>query len=350
MTAQGPYKLDLDTNKKNVFVTQLNEREDEDDATVYPVVQESGDKLIQTGINTLQRTLLLKKEVEVESVQTELEAKRHEFKQRMEACAQRQVEVQKRQQRMKDRTAKFEKFIKENEAKRKRAIQKYQAEVKLKEQKQDEFDILCEQMEELEQRQKYLENKVVQHRKYEEYLLRVTDAMPEDYLASADDKVKGLMMRHRTLSDSNKSIVDNLVAMTDELEDLKLEIDSLMSEHNKEKISINSEIANFQKQQERLQEQNKQMEQAFIANKGDLLAKRRDLGITFMAIDNIAEMCRKEWDPTLEKMSLELKLTRIRDHLNDREDVAKMAQPSEFGDAGRTGSSNLYKGSRVRMK
>ncbi|KAK7485005.1 hypothetical protein BaRGS_00023783, partial [Batillaria attramentaria] len=38
--------------------------EDEDDTTAFPVVKESGDKLIETGINTLQRTLLLKKEVE----------------------------------------------------------------------------------------------------------------------------------------------------------------------------------------------------------------------------------------------------------------------------------------------
>jgi len=75
-------------------------REDEDDITAFPVVKESGDKLIETGINTLQRTLLLKKEVEVDRVQAELEAKRHEFRQRMEDCAKRQIEIQKRQQKV----------------------------------------------------------------------------------------------------------------------------------------------------------------------------------------------------------------------------------------------------------
>lgn len=75
-------------------------REDEDDITAFPVVKETGDKLIETGINTLQRTLLLKKEVEVDRVQAELEAKRHEFKERMEACAQRQIEIQKKQQKV----------------------------------------------------------------------------------------------------------------------------------------------------------------------------------------------------------------------------------------------------------
>ena len=43
---------------------------------------------------------------------------------------------------MKDRVSKFETFLKENELKRRRAIQKYQTEVKLKEQKTKELDQL----------------------------------------------------------------------------------------------------------------------------------------------------------------------------------------------------------------
>jgi len=41
---------------------------------------------------------------------------------------------------MKDRVTRFEKFISENESKRRRAIQKYQMEVKLKEQKTRELE------------------------------------------------------------------------------------------------------------------------------------------------------------------------------------------------------------------
>lgn len=41
-------------------------RDDEDEnVKVFPVVEESAGKLLDTGINTLQKTLLLKKEVEV---------------------------------------------------------------------------------------------------------------------------------------------------------------------------------------------------------------------------------------------------------------------------------------------
>ena len=42
---------------------------------------------------------------------------------------------------MKERVSKFDKFIKENEAKRRRAIQKYQTELRLKEQKTKEHEV-----------------------------------------------------------------------------------------------------------------------------------------------------------------------------------------------------------------
>ena len=64
---------------------------------------------------------------------------------------------------MKDRVSKFEKFIQENEAKRRRAIQKYQQEVKIREQKTSEYELLLQQLEELKAR--YLLHTAVQDSK-----------------------------------------------------------------------------------------------------------------------------------------------------------------------------------------
>ena len=76
-------------------------RDDEDeDIVAFPVVKESASKLLETGNNTLQKTLLLKKEVEVDHVHEQLLRKRAEFKQRMEECAEAQIEIQKKQQKV----------------------------------------------------------------------------------------------------------------------------------------------------------------------------------------------------------------------------------------------------------
>lgn len=55
-------------------------------------------------------------------------------------------------QQIRERVNKFEKFIEENDAKRRRAIQKYQTELKLKNQKNGELDVLTIELEQLKSR------------------------------------------------------------------------------------------------------------------------------------------------------------------------------------------------------
>nr|XP_022329407.1 coiled-coil domain-containing protein 42 homolog [Crassostrea virginica] len=347
MDENDRFKLQLDDQKKNIFVTQLHDRDDEDhDVSAFPVVKETGGQLLETGINTFQKTLLLKKEVEVAKVDAELERCRQQFRQKMEELQQRKLSVQKKRQMMNNKVAKFDKFIKDNDAKRRRAIQKYQIEVLLKEQKQTEYEQLCEQLAKLKKRKSYLEKKVNQYKRFEEYLLRVIDIMPEDYIQD-DDKIKGLMMRHTTLSESNKDLVDNLVHMGDEIEHLKKELDDMKTEHDKRKVSINSHLAKLQNLQDRQQDSNKQEEQQFSSNQGDMRKRRTELGVILMAIDNIAEKCLKRLDPVLEEMTLEEKLQKIGAYLQEREDVAQMAAPS--GSTIVRGSAEVHK-SKVKKK
>ena len=53
---------------------------------------------------------------------------------------------------IRDRVGKFEKFIQENDAKRRRAIQKYQTELKLKESKTTEANALSNELDALRSR------------------------------------------------------------------------------------------------------------------------------------------------------------------------------------------------------
>ncbi|BFZ07681.1 hypothetical protein BsWGS_10720 [Bradybaena similaris] len=328
MAAPAVYKLELEDQKRRVFVTQLHDREDEDDAIFYPVVTESGDRLIETGVNTLQRTLLLKKEVEVDRVNAELEAKRNEFKQRMETCVQRQAEVRNKQQQMKDRVEKFEKFIQENDTKRRRAIQKYQQEVKIKEQKTLEFISLCEQLRHFKTRHQALQAKLKQYKVYEEYLQNVIDAMPEDYLPPTEDKIKGLMMRYRTLSDSNKHLINNLDAMADGLEECKIALEMMNQEHQKSRLANTSQILHFQEKLEHAKDQNEQQEQNFVVSKGEKRAKRTEIGVIFMALDNIYDKCRRLMDQPPDKTDWNQKLSHIQEYVKEKESILDMVQNS----------------------
>lgn len=64
---------------------------------------QSASKLLDTGLNTVQSTLLLKKQVEVEKVQEDLDIKRRQFAERMAACKAKEEELKKKQAQVKEK-------------------------------------------------------------------------------------------------------------------------------------------------------------------------------------------------------------------------------------------------------
>lgn len=65
-----------------------------------PLLQ-TADKLLDSGLKTLQSTLLLKKQVEVEKVHEDLEIKRLQFAERMRICQEKEEELKKKQLQVK---------------------------------------------------------------------------------------------------------------------------------------------------------------------------------------------------------------------------------------------------------
>lgn len=137
-------------------------------------------------MNTLQKTLVLKKQAELDEVDKQLAFKQQEFKSCLEALAQRRSQQEKKQQQVtwnhpklqhknegvdfchwqhpktvflwglftqtKERAIKFEKFVAENEVKRRRALKKYEAAREQNISKQREIEDLTEQLKQLRAR------------------------------------------------------------------------------------------------------------------------------------------------------------------------------------------------------
>lgn len=82
--ASNPYHLDIRDLKENIFVTQLNESDEDSNIRRFPIVKESADGLLKSGINTLQKTSMLRQAVAMEDVDKELAEKRENFGKRME--------------------------------------------------------------------------------------------------------------------------------------------------------------------------------------------------------------------------------------------------------------------------
>lgn len=65
--------------------------------TLHANVQ-SSNRILKTGVNTLQRTLVLKTQVQLDDVNRQLTQKRLEFKDRMHALEQRRAALQEKQE------------------------------------------------------------------------------------------------------------------------------------------------------------------------------------------------------------------------------------------------------------
>ncbi|XP_015770824.1 PREDICTED: coiled-coil domain-containing protein 42 homolog isoform X2 [Acropora digitifera] len=310
MAAVGSYRLELEPQKKNVFVTQLSREEEDDGNEVrkFPIVEESAGKLLDTGFNTVQSTLLLKKQVEVEKVQEDLDIKRQQFAERMAACKRKEEELKKKQTQIRGRVERFEKFIEENDAKRRRAIQKYQTELKLKNQKNRELDVLSTELGQLKARNAALQAKLAKCSVYEQFLMKVLDQLPEDYLEANDAMLMGIMMRFRTLSATNQSLVQMLVDTSDQVEDEQQKLQDINQEHTQSVLLMNSELAVLQEKLEETLQKKEKLDQFLANSKGVFRQQSELLGCIKMSIDNIAEKCQRLRTIPLETLDIDSKL------------------------------------------
>ncbi|XP_074631632.1 coiled-coil domain-containing protein 42 homolog [Acropora palmata] len=335
MAAVGSYRLELEPQKKNVFVTQL--REDEDDGNEvrkFPIVEESAGKLLDTGFNTVQSTLLLKKQVEVEKVQEDLDVKRQQFAERMAACKRKEEELKKKQTQIRGRVERFEKFIEENDAKRRRAIQKYQTELKLKNQKNRELDVLSTELGQLKARNAALQAKLAKCSFYEQFLMKVLDQLPEDYLEANDAMLMGIMMRFRTLSATNQSLVQMLVDTSDQVEAEQQKLQDINQEHTQSVLLMNSELAVLQKKLEETLQKKEKLDQFLANSKGVFRQQSELLGCIKMSIDNIAEKCQRLRSIPLETLDIDSKLKVIQEHILEHTDIVKLARLSDSASSG----------------
>ncbi|XP_028981596.2 coiled-coil domain-containing protein 42 homolog isoform X2 [Esox lucius] len=317
--------LKVENRMKNIFVTQfLETRDEEENVNHIPVITETASRVLETGVNTLQRTLVLKKQVEVDEVDRQLAKKQQEFKVHMHALAQRRAELELKQQAMNDRAKKFEKFVEDNEVKRHRSLRKYQAARKHNDLKQKEKEQLTEQLEKLQTRQQYLKDRVTKYKMYEDYMMNILDFLPENYLEyGADSLVMPIIRRHETLSLTHQDLVERLGQLVGELEQGQRSLESLKQEHNTNKLMMNRQLSELQTQWDRAKEKNKQTEMNLLMHQGQSRDQVEEVGSLLIAVKNLAEQCYLQHYGPLEKIDM---LTMMdMEYILERTDIEKRA-------------------------
>lgn len=226
---------------------------------------------------------------------------------------------------------KFEKFLKDNDAKRSRANKKAQDEVRQREGKEAEISGLEGDLERLTAAKEKIKSALERSGRYDKYLEMVAESSDEF------PEVNDLLMRHETLTAANLDLLENVKEHTDAVEATRAEMAAYIKEKQNSILVGNSEIAELQKKLEAYTRSVEHLEQ-ILAEKGDFSkGKVRQLGEINMAINNLYSFARIRHPPDNETLMGKLVATGMR--IVDLQDIVAKAPATVVSRAPVTSSS-----------
>ncbi|KAK2826078.1 hypothetical protein Q5P01_020292 [Channa striata] len=322
-------KLKVENRIRNIFVTQSEGTRHREDKNVnnIPVVTETSSRVLETGVNTLQKTLVLKKQGELDEVDKQLTLKRQEFKSKIEDLAQRRSELEIKQQQTRERVMKFEKFVAENEIKRRQALKKYETARDQNILKQKEIQELTEQLKQLRTRQQVLKERIAKYKIYEVYLMKTLYYLPGINLDSGSESlVMPIIRRHDTLSTTKQELLQHLGDLEEEMEQSQKQLQTMRQEHSIKKLMANKELSELQSELETIKEKNNQAEVNLLLEQGVSREKVEEVGQLLMAINNLAELCYLPAYGPLENMNVLTMMDMVKEYILDKADTERRAR------------------------
>ncbi|KAB5562124.1 hypothetical protein PHYPO_G00014390 [Pangasianodon hypophthalmus] len=343
------FQLKVENRLENIFVTQLEDhgvphsRAEGENVNHIPVITESSNRILKTGVNTLQRTLVLKTQVQLDEVNRQLMQKRLEFKDRMQALEQRRAALLEKQEETKESAMRFERFVEENEVKRRRALKKYQLEKKENELREEEKSKLYKELEQLQIRHQQLKERVVKYKIYEEYMMKILDLLPEAYSEYGSDSLAmPIIRRYETLSITQQDLLQRLTSLAEELDRGRCKLDSLKLEHSTSRFMSNKELSELQTQWDQIREKNKQLKMNLYIQHDQSRDQIEETGCLLLAVKNLAQQCHLQHYGPLQEMDSLTMMDMIKEFILEMVDTERRAL--QMTDS----SSELMKRSRHR--
>ncbi|KAF0719267.1 Aste57867_1153 [Aphanomyces stellatus] len=276
--------MDDPSNQSSTFLTETKVVRGHD----YPTKELAEIEPLVSGVSLMsQSTLLLKKRKELREINDALEFMKEEYAQRVENCAERQREFERKQEEMREQVSKFEKFIKENDSKRTRAELKAKAEHRSAEQNDVRKKQLVAQLEKDVASRDSLEKRRAQLLKYRTYLESAVEASEQEYEEIAD-----ILNRYATLVDANNDLKVQVQSAESQIDRLRQDLRTFKTEMENTILVQNSEIHGHQQQLEKIRGETFQLD--LDRGKDDRISndRSRESGQIVLAIKNLYNRCR----------------------------------------------------------
>ncbi|XP_038060781.1 coiled-coil domain-containing protein 42 homolog [Patiria miniata] len=232
-------------------------------------------------------TRLLEKRREMSEVEQALGAQKEEFQMKMESLQQRREELERKEFQLKESLLKFDKFLKENDSKRARAIKKAHDERDLRRAKEREILRLLEEKKDLQGSKDKLLGRLNKHKIYHGYLERTLEAAEEFH------EIREIIARYETLVATHTDLLDKSHKTQDAVEREKASLVKFTEEKNNEILHYNNKLAKLQTRLDRAQSEAVKWESQWTHIKNTAAKKTLLLGRIKMATHNLFQLVNK---------------------------------------------------------
>ncbi|KAM9329088.1 cilia- and flagella-associated protein 73 [Gastrophryne carolinensis] len=190
-------------------------------------------------------TRLLEKKREMVEVEQALNTQKEEFQMKTESLQQRRTELEHKEEKLKDSLFKFDKFLKENDSKRKRALRKAAEERQLAAQKTREAMRLQAENMELQARKQKLLHQQEKNSVYQRYLQKALEKTEEF------QEVQEMIDRFNTLMATQEKLLKRELEHQEKSEKEKARLLHYQEEAHSQILELNNQLADLQGQLER---------------------------------------------------------------------------------------------------
>ncbi|KAL8611047.1 hypothetical protein ACOMHN_042663 [Nucella lapillus] len=232
-------------------------------------------------------TRLLEKRREMAEVEQALAAQKEEFQMKMESLQQRREELERKEYQLKESLLKFDKFLKENDSKRARAVKKANDERDLKKQKDKEIEKLSEENQTFSQQKDKLQAKLDKYTVFHRYMEKVLEAGEEFH------ELRDIIARWDTLTTTHQDLLEREQKNQEIIEKQRQDLMKYMEEKNNEILGYNNKLSGLQTRLDDAQSEAVHWESVWNHIKNTAAKKTLLLGRIKMATHNLYQLVKR---------------------------------------------------------
>ncbi|KAF7233721.1 hypothetical protein EG68_08730 [Paragonimus skrjabini miyazakii] len=226
------------------------------------------------------------------------------YQDQMLISSERREQLKKDVNYLHERKVKCQSIIRENDAKRWRALQKFCTDNHLCTVRKKEKHQLNAELRKAKETYATLNAKAADLRKYENYMMKVIASLPKDYIKLADDVIAGLMMRYNTLYETNSSLRKEMEAKSEEVRIAQSDLKHLVEAHRILLFGKNSELSELYTHREKMNDEYQGAQQSLIHSHDDLAHQISNFKTVIRSINNITGKLVRSYEPEIGGMQL----------------------------------------------